>query len=55
MNTAASMGPIQVAFVVYFILIVISLGVAGIIDMLFAVIKIQRKKAVATDNSAKAD
>lgn len=45
MSAAASMGPIQVAVVMYILSAVVSLGVAGIIKILFIAIKKQRKIA----------
>ena len=49
------MGPVQVALITYLICAVISLGVAGIIKVLFGIIKLQRNKAVtvAVEISAK--
>ncbi|OGP67397.1 MAG: hypothetical protein A2W27_05175 [Deltaproteobacteria bacterium RBG_16_44_11] len=51
MNTAASIGPVQFVSLAYFICIVISLGVAWIIRLLFSGIKLQRNifsvKAIA--------
>lgn len=51
MNTAASIGPVQFVGLAYFICIVISLGVAWIIRLLFSGIKLQRNifsaKAIA--------
>jgi hypothetical protein len=46
MNASATMGPVQVAVVTYLICTVISLGVAGIIKMLFGIIKFRRNEAV---------
>jgi len=46
MNASATMGPLQVAVVTYLICTIISLGVAGIIKLLFGIIKLQRKEAV---------
>ncbi len=55
MNASATMGPVQVAVVTYLICTVISLGVAGIIKMLFGIIKLRRNGAVpvAVEISAK--
>ena len=46
MNVSATMGPVQVAVVTYLICAVISLSVAGIIKLLFGIIKLQRRNAV---------
>jgi hypothetical protein len=46
MNTIASMGPVQFAGVTYLISGVVSLGVAGIIKLLFGLIKLQKKRAL---------
>jgi hypothetical protein len=55
MNTSTTMGPVQVALITYLTCAVISLGVAGIIKVLFGIIKLQRNKAVtvAVEISAK--
>lgn len=47
MNTAASMGPVQLAVVTYIICIIISLGVAGIIKLLVGYINMQKKRTAA--------
>lgn len=47
MNTAASMGPMQVAAVTYIICAVISIGVAGIIKLLVGYINMQKKRKAA--------
>ena len=47
MNASETMGPVQVTAVTYLICTVISLGVAGIIKMLFGIIKLQRNEAVS--------
>lgn len=49
------MGPVQVAVVTYLICAVISLGVAGIIKLLFGIIKLQRNEVapVAVEISVK--
>ncbi len=44
MDTATSMGPVVMALFTYGICIVISLGVAGIIKVLFAVINVRQKR-----------
>jgi len=44
MNTAASMGPVQLCLLVYFICVVVSLGVAGLIKLLVGYINMQNKK-----------
>jgi hypothetical protein len=46
MNNVASMGPVQLAGVTYFISGVVSFGVAGIIKLLFGLIKLQKKKVL---------
>ena len=46
MNSSTTMGPVQVAAVTYLICAVISLSVAGIIKLLFGIIKLQRNKSV---------
>jgi hypothetical protein len=55
MNASATMGPVQVAVVTYLICTVISLGVAGIIKLLFGIIKLQRNEVtpVAVEISVK--
>ncbi|MBI5588866.1 MAG: hypothetical protein HY881_00135 [Deltaproteobacteria bacterium] len=55
MNASATMGPVQVAVVTYLICTVISLGVAGMIKLLFGIIKLQRNSTVpvAVEISAK--
>jgi hypothetical protein len=47
MNASETMGPVQVATVTYLICTVISLGVAGIIKLLYGIIKLQRNEAVS--------
>jgi hypothetical protein len=47
MNTAASMGPIQLAAVTYVICAIISIGVAGIIKLLVGYINMQKKRTAA--------
>jgi len=42
MNSSASLGPVQLAGLTYFISGIISLGVAWIIRLLFSGIKLQR-------------
>ncbi len=44
MNTANSMGPIQLALFTYIICVIVSLGVAGLIKMLVGYINLQNKK-----------
>ncbi|OGP87565.1 MAG: hypothetical protein A2031_06080 [Deltaproteobacteria bacterium RBG_19FT_COMBO_43_11] len=59
MNTAASIGPVQFVILAYLICIVVSLGVAWVIRMLFSGIKLQRNvfstKAVAVKVIGKKD
>jgi hypothetical protein len=66
MSAAVSMESIKLALLTYFICTVISLGVAGIIKILFVVIKkqrkiifsivkMQRKKAAAKESAIKTD
>jgi hypothetical protein len=59
MNTAASIGPVPFVGLVYFICIVVSLGVAWIIHLLFSGIKLQKNilftKAVAIKVTGKKD
>ncbi len=45
MYTASNMGPIQLAALTYLLCAVISLGVAGIIAIIFSYIKMQQRKA----------
>ena len=47
MNTAASMGPVQLAAVTYIICAIISIGVAGIIKLLVGYINMQKKRTAA--------
>jgi hypothetical protein len=44
MNTSTSMGPVQFAGMTYLICSVVSLGVAGIIQLLFRIIKLQKSR-----------
>jgi hypothetical protein len=55
MNVSTTMGPVQVAVFTYLICTVISLGVAGIIKLLFGIIKLQRNEVapVAVETSVK--
>ncbi len=46
MNTTASMGPVQLAGVTYLISGVVSLGVAGIIKLLFGLINLQKNRVL---------
>jgi hypothetical protein len=46
MNSSASLGPVQLAGLTYFISGIISLGVAGIIKLLFGLIKLQKNKVL---------
>jgi len=44
----SSMGPVQVAVLTYVICAVIALGVAGMIKLMFMIIKMKSSKATAT-------
>jgi hypothetical protein len=46
MNTATSMGPVQLAGVTYLISGVVSFGVAGIIKLLLGLIKLQKNRVL---------
>jgi hypothetical protein len=46
MNSSASLGPVQLAGLTYIISGIISLGVAGIIKILFGLIKLQKNKVM---------
>ena len=47
MNTSISMGPVQFAGLTYLICAVVSLSVAGIIKLLFGIIKLQKSRVAA--------
>lgn len=44
MNTAASMGPVQLALFTYIVCVIVALGVAGLIKLLVGYINMQNKK-----------
>jgi hypothetical protein len=46
MNSSASLGPVQLAGVTYLISGVVSFGVAGIIKLLFGLIKFQKNRGL---------
>jgi hypothetical protein len=46
MNSAASLGPVQLAGLTYFVSGVVSFGVAGIIKLLFGLIKFQKNRGL---------
>jgi cyanate permease len=47
MNVASSMGPVQITLLTYAICAVIAFGVAGIIKLMFMIIKMKSSKATA--------
>jgi hypothetical protein len=47
MSISSSMGPVQFAGITYLICAIISLGVAGIIQLLIGIIKMQKRKVIA--------
>ena len=53
MNSAANMGPVQVAALTYFLCAVISLGVAGIIAVLCHILKVQNNKTTGQTDPSK--
>jgi hypothetical protein len=52
MNTAASMGPVQFAGLTYLICAVISLSVAGMIQLLVGIINLRKSRAAAKTAAA---
>jgi hypothetical protein len=52
MNTAVSMGPVQLAAITYLICAFIAMGVAGIIKLLVGYINMQKKRKAAKTAAA---
>lgn len=53
MNTANNMGPLQIALLTYFLCIVISLGIAGIISILCRILEAGRSVTTTKIDSSK--